>query len=191
MLAGGSCHVVECVWFGPPAEGESVPESAPQETVSASKINPVTRRAHLREKRRTIYGPIIAMAAVLGLALLLMLILFSAARAAQLSIVADSLLVCFTLVPCVLGVVLIFLINMMMVFGMGALNRQVPRPFKSLQDSVNRLGASVTKLMRGLAGLVIALSVRLERWEHKAAGLGAMLRAGDSNDSQEGKNERE
>jgi hypothetical protein len=133
------------------------------------------QRAHRREKRRQIYTPVALALAGVALGLILLLALFRAALSAQLSMVADGLLICFTLLPCIVGVLLMFIVTAALALGAGAFNAWLPPRFKPLQDWADRLGMWAANLARAAARLVIGFSVWLARQEHMVRGLGAML----------------
>ncbi len=135
-------------------------------------VNPVTQRAHRREKRMRIYGPVILLSLALAFLLALMLIGFSVNRSSQLSMVADGLFVCFTILPCIIIAAIIALLNITLVFGMGKANTGMPRLFGRLQSGVGRLDALVIAFMQGLAGLSIGLLAGLERIERLVGGPG-------------------
>ncbi len=135
------------------------------------KFNPETRRAHRREKRRQIYAPVMGVALLMVAVMVLMLLVFTQARYDQVSIVADSLFVCFTLLPCVIAALVIFVINAFLVAGVGYMNDALPRPFKKLQDGAAKLGEKVTDLMRTLGRLTIRFLGWLKRLEYLAGGL--------------------
>lgn len=161
--------MVECLLVGPPIEGEIV----------SDKVNPVTKRIRERERYTQIRSWLIIAGLLMVVALMLMFVLFSAARPAQFSIVASVLLCVFTLVPCIVGTLLILVINTALVMGLGYVNKGVPRLFKGIQDGVSRLETSVTSIMRVLAGLVIKLNGQFERWVYMAKGLLRLGRASD------------
>ncbi|MBN1284397.1 MAG: hypothetical protein JXB47_03280 [Anaerolineae bacterium] len=154
--------------------------SESHESPNVSSVNPATKRTHARERYQQIRAPVLIAALLMILAVLAMFALFTAARTAQFSIVADTLLCVFTLVPCLVGVVIILLINTGLVVGLGYLNEGLPRPFKRLQDGTARLEASVTSLVRKPAGLVIKLNGQIERWAY----MSRLGRTSDSTDVQ-------
>jgi hypothetical protein len=156
-----------------------------QEPPAQSKFNPETRRVYRRQRRWRIYGPVIGIGVGMALLMLFLLIAFGASRQPRLSIIADSLLCCFTLTPCILVVMLIAGFNLLLAVGMGQVNGYLPRPFRRLQNATAGLGARATQLVRVLAAGVIDFSLRLERWEHQANGWFGMRRKRDAIDSSE------
>ena len=138
-----------------------------------------TRRAHRRETWLQIYGRVWRYRGRIALGLTLLLVLFRAARPAQFSIVADGLLICFTLLPCIVGALLILILIAALALGTWAFNRWLPPRFKRVQHWADRLGGWTATLARAAAGPVIGLSVWLARQEHIAKGLGSILRLND------------
>lgn len=132
------------------------------ETPAAPKPDPMAARRHAREKYRHIYAPMILAACGLAMFLVVLVIVFTGAIEQRFSIVADTLLVCFTLMPCILGVLILFLLMAFMAFGANRLNHWLPAGvFARVRALVDRLDGFVKTAAGAATRPVIELNTRL------------------------------
>ena len=150
-------------------------DPVPAEPSAAPAPNPVTKRRHERERFNQIYAPVILTAYGLAMGLVVAVILFTRSLEGQLSIVADVLLICFTLLPCLVAILVLFFFMAFLAFGVHRLNVWVPPIFARAQAAVNRLGDAVRRAMAALARPVVDLNARLAHGRRFAAGLRSFL----------------
>ena len=156
-----------------------------EEKPAAPRPNPTARRAHAVEKQRQVYGPLILAACALALLLTVMVVLFAGDVPGQLSIVANGLLVCFTLVPCIIGALVMFLALAFMAFGVNRLNDQAPMGFAWLQQQINRLDGGLRKASSMAARPAVWLNMRIAYGEQVVSRLRTMLTLARANHNKE------
>ncbi|MCZ7544420.1 MAG: hypothetical protein M5R40_13225 [Anaerolineae bacterium] len=131
---------------------------------AAPQPDPTVRRRYAREAHRQIWAPMILAACGLALFLVILVIVFNRGLERQFSIVSDVMLVCFTLLPCIVGALVLFLLMAFAAFGVYAANGRVPHLFARARRGLDAALGKVNRAAGVAAKPVVGLNARLTYW---------------------------